>query len=274
MKIDAHHHLWDPARGDYGWLIPELGVLYRTFGPGDVKPLLEAAGIDGTVLVQAAPTVAETEYMISIARENSFIKGIVGWVDFEAADASETIKRLAQEPLLKGLRPMIQDIADPDWMLRSDLAPAFEAMLEAGLRFDALTFPIHLKNLRELIRRYPKLPVVIDHGSKPYIKRKEIAGWEEDMRLLARETDAMCKVSGIVTEASGDWTAEDLKPYIAVLLDAFGADRLMWGSDWPVSLLASDYAEWEAVAQTLLEVSDEDRAKIFGLNAVRFYGLE
>lgn len=274
MKIDAHHHLWDPARGDYGWLIPELGVLYRTFGPGDVKPLLEAAGIDGTVLVQAAPTVAETEYMISIARENSFIKGIVGWVDFEAADASETIKRLAQEPLLKGLRPMIQDIADPDWMLRSDLAPAFEAMLEAGLRFDALTFPIHLKNLRELIRRYPNLPVVIDHGSKPYIKRKEIAGWEEDMRLLARETDAMCKVSGIVTEASGDWTAEDLKPYIAVLLDAFGADRLMWGSDWPVSLLASDYAEWEAVAQTLLEVSDEDRAKIFGLNAVRFYGLE
>lgn len=274
MKIDAHHHLWDPSRGDYGWLTSELGVLYRTFGPEDVTPLLEAARVDGTVLVQAAPTVAETDYMLAIARENDFIKGVVGWVDFEAPDAVDTITRLAKEPLLKGLRPMIQDIADPDWMLKGQLASAFEALIETGLRFDALTFPIHLKNLRELIRRYPDLAVVIDHGSKPYIKRHEIAGWEADMRLLARETDALCKVSGLVTEAAGDWTPSDLRPYVDVLLDAFGPERLMWGSDWPVSLLASDYAEWEAVAQELLDVSDEDRAKIFGLNAVRFYGLE
>ena len=127
---------------------------------------------------------------------------------------------------------------------------------------------------RELIRRYPDLAVVIDHGSKPYIKRREIAGWEANMRMLARETDALCKVSGLVTEAAEGWTPSDLRPYVDVLLDAFGPDRLMWGSDWPVSLLASDYAEWEAVAQSLLDVSDEDRAKIFGLNAVRFYGLE
>lgn len=274
MKIDAHHHLWDPSRGDYGWLTPELGVLYRTFGPEDVKPLLKAAGVDGTVLVQAAPTVAETDYMLAIARENDFIKGVVGWVDFEAPDAPEVIARLAREPLLKGLRPMIQDIADPDWMLKEELAPAFEALIGMRLRFDALTFPVHLENLRELIRRYPDLAVVIDHGSKPYIKRREIAGWEADMRRLARETDALCKVSGLVTEASEDWTPSDLRPYVDVLLDAFGPDRLMWGSDWPVSLLASDYAEWEAVAQSLLDVSDEDRAKIFGLNAVRFYGLE
>lgn len=274
MKIDAHHHLWDPKRGDYGWLTPELGVLFREFGPEDIEPLLKAADIDGTVLVQAAPTVAETEYLLELAKANSFVKGVVGWVDFEAKEAPETIECLASNPMLKGLRPMIQDIKDVDWMLRDDLAPAFEALIGSGLRFDALTLPVHLPNLAVLLERYPNMPAVIDHGSKPYIRTGEIDEWARQMRRLASETNAFCKISGLVTEAASAWSMDDLRPYVEVLLESFGPNRLMWGSDWPVSLLASEYTNWHKVAQELIDVNPEERAAIFGGTAVRFYGLE
>ncbi|WP_420583730.1 amidohydrolase family protein [Ruegeria sp.] len=274
MKIDAHHHFWALARGDYGWLTPDLAPIYRDFTPDDMAPLLEAAGIGGTVLVQAAPTVAETEYMLSLADQTPFVKGVVGWVDFEAADASRQIGALAAHPALVGLRPMIQDIADPNWMLGTTLTPAFDALQQHGLTFDALTLPHHLGALQQLLTLHPQMRVVIDHGSKPLIHAGEIAGWADDMAALARDTGAWCKLSGLVTEAAQDWTIADLRPYVDHLLETFGPWRLIWGSDWPVCTLASSYQRWLDTTDTLLSaLSDAERNAVLGGNAARAYNL-
>ncbi|MDE0344442.1 MAG: amidohydrolase family protein, partial [Boseongicola sp.] len=213
-RIDAHQHFWSLARGDYGWLTPELEPIYRDFLPDDLRPLLAEAGIDGTILVQAAPTVAETEFMLGLAREETFIRGVVGWVDFEDPCAPEDIARLSKRSALVGLRPMIQDIADDDWMLGDGLVPAFDALIAANLTFDALTLPRHLSSLRDLMARYPDMRTVIDHGSKPLIRSGIIVGWDNDMKALASETSAFCKLSGLVTEAHADWTVDDLRPYV------------------------------------------------------------
>ncbi|MFY2825432.1 amidohydrolase family protein [Ruegeria sp. MALMAid1280] len=274
MRIDAHQHFWALARGDYDWLTPELAAIYRDFTPDDLAPLIRAAGIDGTVLVQAAPTVAETEYMLSLADQTSFIKGVVGWVDFEAADAPAQINALSVHPALVGLRPMIQDIPDPNWMIGDDLTQAFEAMQRHDLTFDALTLPQHLRPLRQLLSRHPRMRVVIDHGSKPLIKNGLISGWAEDMAALARGTDAWCKLSGLVTEAAPDWTADDLRPYVEHLLDTFGPSRLIWGSDWPVCTLASSYQHWlDTTGELLSALTETERNAVLGGNAARAYDL-
>ncbi len=274
MRIDAHQHFWALTRGDYGWLTPELSTIYRDFTPEDLQPLLAVAGIEGTVLVQAAPTVAETEYMLSLSDQTSFIKGVVGWVDFEAADAPAQIENLSKHLALVGLRPMIQDIPDPDWMMKDALTPAFEALQRHDLTFDALTLPQHLGPLRQLLARYPQMRVVIDHGSKPLIREKVISGWAEDMVALARDTDAWCKLSGLVTEAEPDWTIDDLRPYVDQLLDTFGPSRLIWGSDWPVCTLASSYQRWLETTDALLSaLSNTERNAVLGGNAARAYNL-
>lgn len=274
MRIDAHQHFWSLARGDYGWLTPDLTTIYRDFAPEDLAPILAAARIEGTVLVQAAPTLAETEYMLSLADQNGFIKGVVGWVDFEAAIAPDQIAGLAAHPALVGLRPMIQDIADPLWMMGKALTPAFDALQTHNLTFDALTLPQHLGPLRRLLARHPSMRVVIDHGSKPLIRDGVMAGWAEDMAALARDTDAWCKLSGLVTEAASDWAVEDLRPYVDHLLDTFGPSRLIWGSDWPVCTLASSYDRWLETTDLLLgAVSDSERKAVLGGNAARAYNL-
>ncbi len=273
--IDGHQHFWRVARGDYGWLEPEDRVLYRDFEPDHLQPLLEAADIEGTVLVQAAPTVAETRFLIEIARNAPFVRGVVGWVDFEAPDVRATLEALVQEGPLLGVRPMIQDISDPDWMLGDALEPAFEALLDLGLRFDALVLPHHLGNLRELLARHPELPVVVDHGAKPEIGAGRMQPWADDIEALARETGALCKLSGLATEAAPDWTVETLRPYVDHLLASFGPERLLWGSDWPVVELAGGFERWRAASLELLAGLDErERAGVLGGNAVRFYGIE
>lgn len=274
MKIDAHQHFWTLKRGDYGWLTPNLTPLYRDFEPEDLRPCLLANHIDGTVLVQAAPTLAETEYMLGLADAHDMILGVVGWVDFEASDAAETVNTLAEHPKLVGLRPMIQDIADDDWMLRADLAPAFETMVNTGLVFDALTMPRHLPNLTALLARYPDLRVVIDHGSKPDIANSAFDGWAADMAKLAAQTSAYVKLSGLVTEAAPFWPDDDLKPYIDHLIAHFGSHRMIWGSDWPVCTLASSYQRWVEASETLLaELTAPEKAAVFGENAAALYGL-
>lgn len=274
IRIDAHQHFWNPTRGDYGWLTPELTTLYRSFGPQDLVPLLEAAGIQGTVLVQAAPSVEETEYMLGIADACREVLGVVGWVDFEDPADLHHLDRLARHPLLKGVRPMIQDIPDDAWMLRPDLDWAFRALIAHDLAFDALTFPRHLKHLRTLLHRYPEMRVVIDHASKPDIARGDFDDWADDMRVLADETSAFVKLSGLVTEAGEGWQVEDLRPYVDLLLEAFGPARIIFGSDWPVATLASSYQRWVDAAETLTETcSPGERLAIFGGNAVEFYRL-
>ena len=274
-RIDAHHHFWFLERGDYGWLTPDKEPIYRDFLPADLKPLLAAAGIDGTILVQAAPTVAETEFMLGLAREATFIRGVVGWVDFEDPRAPDEIARLSMQSALVGLRPMIQDIADDTWMLGEGLVTAFDALIAADLTFDALTLPRHLSALRKLLARHPNMRTVIDHGSKPMIRDGVLDGWDKDMAALAAETSAFCKLSGLVTEARADWTVDDLRPYVDHLLDSFGPDRLVWGSDWPVCTLASSYGRWLDVTGELLSgLTEGETSAILGGNAARAYRMQ
>jgi L-fuconolactonase len=272
MIIDAHQHFWRLDRGDYGWLTPELGPIYRDFGPADLAPHLARHGIGGTVLVQAAPTLAETEYLLKLAGESDVVRGVVGWVDFEAADAPEEIARLARHPKLVGLRPMIQDIADDDWMLKPALAPAFEAMIRHDLTFDALVLPRHLPRLRRLLARHPDLRCVIDHGAKPGIARGQLDDWAGDMAVLARDTRAFCKLSGLLTEAGEGAGRAELAPYVAHLVARFGPARLVWGSDWPVLTLAASYAAWFEMTMSLIPDA-EDRGVVFGGNASGLYRL-
>jgi len=273
-RIDAHQHFWDPARGDYGWLTADLPALFKPFGPEDLAPHLAAHGISGTVLVQAAPSLAETEYLLDIASRTPFVRGVVGWIDFEQPEQRDALERLARHPLLKGLRPMIQDIADPDWMLRPALDWVFKALIAHDLAFDALVLPGHLANLRILIDRYPDLRVVIDHGAKPQIRDGAFEPWASDIARLARETGAFCKCSGLVTEARADWTPADLSPYLDHLLGLFGPERLIFGSDWPVLTLAGDYSGWfDTVNQAIGHWTQQQQAAVLGVNASRFYRL-
>ncbi|SMF29474.1 L-fuconolactonase [Tistlia consotensis] len=272
--VDAHQHFWRLERGDYGWLTPDLAPLYRNFGPEDLAPELEACGVARTVLVQAAPTEAETGWLLDLAGRHPFVAGVVGWSDFEAADAPERIARLAERPGLKGLRPMIQDLPDPDWMLRAERAPAFEALVACGLSFDALVHPHHLPKVLRLLERHPDLPTVIDHGAKPRIRDGGFADWAPWIERLACETPAVCKLSGLATEDGPGWSAARLRPYVEHLLDCFGPERLIWGSDWPVLTLAGSYRAWHAAARSLLSGLDAaERAAVFGGNAAAFYRL-
>ena len=273
-QVDAHLHLWRLARGDYSWITPELTALNRDFDPDDAWPLLRAQGITQAVLVQAAPTVAETRFLLEIARRTDWAAGVVGWLDMAAADAPAVLGELAADPALKAIRPMIQDIPDPEWMLQPALRPAFEAIQARGLAFDALVKPRHLGPLMRLLERQPDLRAVIDHGAKPAIGAGDFEPWATGMTRLARETDVSCKLSGLVTEAGPDWTVAMLRPYVDHLLDTFGPERLIWGSDWPVVTLVADYAGWRAATMALLAgVDAAGRDLILGGNAVSFYRL-
>ena len=273
-RIDAHQHFWDVARGDYHWLTPELEPIYRNFLPHDLALHLARHDISGTILVQAAPTIAETRFLLSLADTTPTIKGVVGWVDFESPEAAQTISDLAAHPSLVGLRPMIQDIEDDDWMLRDDLRPAFDALIAHGLTFDALTLPHHLENLKQLLARHPDMRVVINHGSKPVIRDGLFDRWAGDMKQLAENSNAYCKLSGLVTEAHENWTVDHLRPYVDHLLSTFGSDRLIWGSDWPVCLLASSYEHWVESTEKLLDgLKPDQRTAILGGNAIRAYKL-
>jgi L-fuconolactonase len=273
--IDAHHHFWALHRHDYGWLTPQSGSIYRDFGPGDLAPLLDEAGIDRTVLVQAAPSEAETRYLLNIATSTPQVAAVVGWVDLAARNAPDRLATLAANPLLRGVRPMLQDLPDPGWILGETLRPAITALAQLELRFDALVKPEHLQPLLRFLERNPDLRVVIDHGAKPAIRSGSLDAWARDMRVIARNTSAYCKLSGLVTEAKVDWQTEDLLYCVSHLLDCFGPDRLMWGSDWPVVELAGGYRRWhEAAHACVATLSVAERERIFALNAARFYALD
>jgi L-fuconolactonase len=271
--IDAHQHFWRLSRGDYHWLTPDLAPIHRDFGPGDLRPLLAPHGIDATILVQAAPTEAETEFLLELARNTPLVAGVVGWTDLESPGAAQRVAELAADPLLVGLRPMVHDIPDDNWLLRPSLAPALAAMAQHGLVFDALLRPRHFSRLPAVLERHPDLQVVLDHGGKP-----DIAGsapgeaapdWAAALAGLARHSNLCCKLSGLATEAPADWIADTLRPYAAEILRCFGAERVMWGSDWPVVELAGGYRRWREAAEAL--VPEAARGAVFGATATRIY---
>ncbi|CAN7361388.1 amidohydrolase family protein [Pseudoduganella sp. LjRoot289] len=275
MRIDAHQHFWRLAARAGAWPPPDLAPIYRDFYPDDLAGLLQQNGIAATVLVQSMPNEADTRFMLDLADQHSFIAAVVGWVDLKAVEASSRIAVMAAHPKLRGLRPMLQDLKDDGWINDPALAPAVGAMLRHGLRLDALVLPRHLPSLLAFARRHPSLPIVIDHMAKPAMGAVPDAQWLDDMARLAAEPQVHCKLSGMVTEAGPGWTVEQLMPYARHVLQVFGPERVMWGSDWPVLRLAADYAAWLAASDALLAHLDQgQRDAVFGLNAARFYGIE
>jgi len=276
-RVDAHHHVWQLARGDYGWLqpVPELAPIFRDFGLDELSPLIAAAGIDATVLVQAAPTVAETRFLLGIAQRSAgLVRGVVGWVDLDADDAPEALAALAGDSRLKSIRPMLQDLADPQWLLRPAVRRSLAALLPLGLRFDALVKARELKPLLRALELQPDLAVVVDHCAKPDIAGGAWRPWADDLARIARYTSAACKLSGLATEAGPGWTVDGLRRYVDHVLECFGPERLMWGSDWPVLTLAASYGQWVAATDALLrDVPPAARHAILGENARRFYDL-
>lgn len=271
MAIDAHQHFWSPARGDYGWLTPDLGPLYRDFLPQDLELLLHRSGVGRTILVQAAPTQAETAFMLQLAERFPFIAGVVGWTDLAAADAVAAVERAAATPKLVGLRPMLQGMDDPAWILRAEVQPALRAMAETGLCFDALIRPQQIAVIETLLQRQPDLRLVVDHAGNPPIGQ-DLADWEADIRRLASNTQAYCKWSGLPTIAPGRVGRAELRRVFDVLIESFGAERLMWGSDWPVLNLASTYADWfDASAALFAALTPAERHGITAQTAADFY---
>ena len=271
--IDAHQHFWALSRGDYFWMSPDLKAIYRDFSTADLQPILARHGIGGTVLVQAAASVEETEYMLGIADATPWVKGVVGWIDFEHKEHLKHLERFARHPKFRGVRPMIQDIPDMDWMLRSDIDWAYRAIADLDLRFDALGFPRHLANFLTLLGRHPGMKVVVDHCMKPQIRDLAFENWAEGIAAIAQGTGACVKLSGLVTEAGKGWIAQDLRPYVDHVISSFGAQRVMWGSDWPVVDLNGDYDSWRKASLELIG-DRQGRDAILGGTARAFYRLD
>lgn len=273
--IDAHQHFWSVARGDYAWMTPDLGPLLRDFGPGDLAPLMAAAGIERTVIVQAAETEAETDFLLAIAARTPFVAGVVGWIDMQAPGFPERLSHYLARPKWLGLRPMLQD-HEPDRMR----TPAFRAALAEVARrdvpFDILTYPRHLPAFREALATVTGLRGILDHLSKPDMTRDDREAWEAHVGALAFVPTIMCKVSGMVTEAGPGWTPERIRPFVRHVAQAFGPDRLVFGTDWPVCTLAASHGEVVSLARTLLGelYGPEDLQMIFETNARRFYRIE
>ena len=283
-RIDAHCHLWDLARGDYGWLDvsnPDLKPIAKNFELSDLLAADLNTPAVHYVLVQAAPTVAETEFLLHLSDQHEQIGAVVGWVDLAGNGAQEQLERLSLNPKFKGVRPMLQDIDDVNWINTAPRSDAIEALKEHGLCFDALVLPQHLSAFKEFALAHPSIPMVIDHAAKPALAsnhsdpRHEM--WRIGMAELAEETNVLCKISGLLTELSveqREQPVEYLKPVVHDLLNWFGPDRLMWGSDWPVLNLAASYEQWQSVCNTLLsELDEKSSAKIFSGTAENFYAL-
>ena len=286
-RIDAHQHFWRLARGDYAWLRPDVASLqpiYRDFLPDDLLPAMQRHGVVQTMLIQAAASDAETDFLLELAGAHDWIGGVVGWVDLSRRDAIDVLQRWSRDPKFKGVRPMLQDLPDADWIARMPHPDAVQALLDLGLRFDALVKPAQLAPLLEFVRRHPGLPVVVDHAAKPPLS----AGWEahaavrwgHDLAALAAQPQVMCKLSGLLTEAAASQiqslpaAIDAARPVWDRLLAWFGPQRLMWGSDWPVLTLAADVDRWVAVCDTLIgELPPAERAFLWHDNASRFYAL-
>ncbi len=273
MIIDSHQHFWAPARGDYFWMEgPGAAPIRRDVFPKHLEPHLKAQGIDRTVLVQAAATVEETEYMLGLADATDFVAKVVGWVDFEKPSDRHHMARLARHAKFAGVRPMIQDLPDVNWMLRPDVQWAYEAIIDLDLTFDALGYPIHLDNFRRLFDTYPKMRTVIDHCMKPVIREGAFEEWARKMEGIARTTPVFCKLSGLATEAKPGWTTDTLRPYAEHVINVFGPDRVMWGSDWPVLELNGSYDSWRKASLDIIG-NRPGRDAILGGTAKTFYRI-
>lgn len=277
MRIDSHQHYWKVERGDYHWMTSAIPLLRRDYLPADLRPSLFRHNIDKTVLVQAAQTVAETDFLLGLAAEVDSIAGVVGWLDMEAADFPVHFEKYRKNPKFIGLRPMLQDIPDDRWILRPRVLSALKVIADADFPFEFLTYSRHLPFVSEVMERIPQLRAVIDHISKPAIRTRTLEPWRTWIAQLAGHGSLYCKLSGMITEADHlRWTADDLHPYIEHVVQCFGLGRVMFGSDWPVCLCAGSYDQVIGVVREVLSsrLNNETESKLFGENARRFYKLD
>ena len=276
MTIDAHHHFWNFSPEEYGWIDESMRALRRDFGPTDLRAELAAAGVDGAVTVQARQTLSETEELLRLAAAHDFICGVVGWVPLIQPDVGAQLVRLAADPWLRGVRHVLQDEPDEGYMLREDFRRGLGLLREHGLVYDLLIYPRHLPAVGRLVDRFPEQPFVLDHVAKPPLRYGDLNAWAAALRELARRPHVACKFSGLVTEADHvAWTENQIRACFDVALEAFGPQRLLFGTDWPVCLLATTYGRWVALVRRLLEpLAADERAAILGGNAVRIYGLD
>ncbi len=270
MYVDCHHHFWSTGRDDYQWLTRADTMLWRDALPSDLIPYLQRHGISDTVLVQAAPSTAETDYLLGIADATPCVRGVIGWVNFGDPSHPTHLKRWAKQPKFFGVRPMLQDLARSDWILDDERSVFFDALLAHDLVFEFLGTPRHLNTAITLFRRYPHLRAVVDHGMKPGIGQRQFEPWGSMMTVLAGLPHVHCKLSGLVTEAQPGWTLQDLKPYVDHIITEFGPDRVMWGSDWPVVNRNGGYDSWRAVTLALVG-AHAGAQQILGGTARRFY---
>ena len=275
--LDTHQHFWKVDRGDYFWLSPESDILYRDFLPGDLEPLLRQAGVTRTILVQAADTEAETDFLLDIAERCEFVAGVCGWLDMDSDGFPRRLDHYRSNPLFLSFRPMLQDLEENDWILKPRVLENLAYVASVGMRFEILTKPPQLPYAVEAIRRTPGLRAVMNHLSKPLIAEGRLEPWAIQIAELRDFPDVYCKISGMVTEADHlNWTPEDLRPYITHVLDVFGTDRVMFGSDWPVALLAaSSYGDVVNALRSVIgpQLGRDGHRKLFRDNGVRFYGI-
>lgn len=277
MKIDAHQHFWFYNPKEYPWIDDRMQILKRNFLPGNLQPELKEAGFSGSVVVQARQTAEETRWLLQLAEEFNFIKGVVGWVDLRSEDELRfQLDEFCKSRKLVGVRHVVHDESDDNFMLREDFLKGISLLKEYNLTYDLLLFPKHLSVAKTVVGMFPGQKFVLDHISKPLIKDQIIDPWREDLFILAKSPNVWCKLSGMVTEA--DWNnhkTEDFRPYLDAVFEAFGTERLMIGSDWPVCLLASDYkGVIEIINKYCKELSADIQRKIFGLNSIDFYSLD
>ncbi len=275
MKIDSHQHFWRFNEERDSWINEEMEVIKRDFMPEDLELLLLEQDFDGCVAVQAAQDDAQTEFLLSLADQNDFIKGVVGWIDLQSSGLEEKLSTYSDKKLLKGFRHVLQDEPEDDYMLRPAFMKGVKMLANYDYTYDILIFPRHLKNALIFAQSLKNQRLVIDHLAKPYIKDGLIDDWKRDIQAFKGLDHVSCKVSGIITEADWHhWRQEDLRPYLDVAFEVFGTNRLMFGSDWPVSLLAGNYPEVTAVLNRYLEsFSKDEKDKIMGGNATGFYKL-
>jgi L-fuconolactonase len=277
MILDTHQHFWKANRGDYHWMTPAVPILARDYLPSDLRPELRKAGVAQTILVQAAQTADETDFLLKLAEEADFVAGVIGWFDLEDQNFPMAYEeKRERHPKLLGVRPMLQDLADDRWIVRKKVIENLGYLADQKVVFEFLTYTRHLPFVLEVLQEEPRLNAVIDHISKPEIKAGKIEPWSDLISKVARHENVFCKLSGMVTEADHRiWEPEHLRPYIEHVLECFGEDRVMFGSDWPVCLLASSYAEVINALRTVVadHLSPSGLAKLFSRNGARFYGI-
>lgn len=274
MRLDSHQHFWKFNPAEYGWMKPDW-LIRRDFLPSDLQPLLDQHGLDGSIAVQARQTLEESRWLLALANESPVIKGVVGWVDLRSDRVEEQLAEFAPHPRFVGVRHVVQDEPDDRFVLWPDFIRGISKLKQIDLTYDLLLFPQQLPAAIELVRRFPEQPFVLDHIAKPRIREGTLSPWREHIRELAQAPNVCCKVSGLVTEADwANWKPADFQPYLDIVFESFGEERLMFGSDWPVCLLAGSYERvLKLVEEYVQPLSAEGRAKFFGENAARFYGI-